>query len=135
MIKIDEARLFDECAKAREKSYSPYSKFAVGAAILLKNGSYIHGTNVENAAYPSGMCAERVAMFTAYAQGYRQDDIIAIGVLGDTKAPISPCSGCRQVMVELLSVETPVYLFNLNRELKIFTVNELVPYIFDKEDL
>lgn len=135
MMKIDENRLFEECLKARVNSYSPYSKFSVGAVLQLKNGNFIYGTNVENAAYPSGMCAERIAMFTAYAQGYRADDIVAMAVVGDTKAPISPCSGCRQVMVELLNLDTPIYLFNLNKELKIFTVKELVPYIFDKEDL
>ena len=132
---LDEKRLFDECLKARKNSYSPYSKFAVGAVAVLKDGNFIHGTNVENAAYPSGMRAERIALFSAYAQGYRADDIVAMAVLGDTKAPISPCSGCRQVMVECLHGETPIYLFNLKQDFKIFTVNELVPYIFDKEDL
>lgn len=135
MIKIDENKLFEECLKAREYSYSPYSNFAVGAALLLKNGEILHGTNVENAAYPSGMCAERIVMFNAYAKGYRKEDIAALAVLGDTKAPISPCAGCRQVMVELLNLDTPIYLFNLNKDLKVFTVKELVPYIFDKEDL
>ena len=135
MINLDENRLFEECLKAREHSYSPYSNFAVGAVIALKNGNFIYGTNVENAAYPSGMCAERIAMYTAYAQGYRADDILALAVLGDTKSPISPCAACRQVMVELLNLDTPIYLFNLKKEHKIFTVSELVPYLFDKEDL
>ena len=134
-MKINENKLFEETLKAREHSYSPYSNFAVGAAVLLKNGQYIHGTNVENAAYPSGMCAERIALFSAYAQGYRKDDILAIGVTGDTNLPISPCAGCRQVMVETLNLDTPVYLFNLKHDVKIFKVSELVPYLFDKEDL
>lgn len=135
MIKIDTNRLFEETLKARESSYSPYSNFAVGAVVLLKNGEYIHGTNVENAAYPSGMCAERIAMFTTYAKGYRKEDIVAIACTGDTKLPISPCAGCRQVMIELLDLETPVYLFNLKKDMKVFKVKELVPYLFDKEDL
>ena len=134
-MKINEKELFKETLKARKHSYSPYSNFSVGAAILLKDGTYIHGTNVENAAYPSGMCAERIALFTAYAKGFRKDDILAMAVTGDTKLPISPCAGCRQVMVETLNLDTPIYLFNLKQDLKVFKVSELVPYLFDKEDL
>lgn len=135
MIEINEKNLFEQAMKARENSYSPYSNFAVGAAILLKNGEYIHGTNVENAAYPSGICAERSAMFAAYSNGYRKDDILAISVVGNSKNPISPCAACRQVMIELLNLNTPVYLFNLNGDCKVFKVSDLVPYLFDKEDL
>lgn len=135
MKNIDVNELFEHAMKARSNSYSPYSNFAVGAAILLKNGNYIYGCNVENAAYPSGMCAERVAMNSAYAQGYRKDDIVAMAVIGASKMPISPCAACRQVMVELLNLNTPIYLFNLEKQVKIFNVEQLVPYLFDKEDL
>ena len=132
---LDEKRLFDECLKARKNSYSPYSKFAVGAVAVLKDGNFIHGTNVENAAYPSGMCAERIALFSAYAQGYRADDIVAMAVLGDTKAPISPCSGCRQVMVELLNENCPVLLACNKDEVVESTVKELMPLAFTEKDL
>lgn len=135
MIKIDEKLMLNEAIEASKNSYSPYSNFKVGAAILLKNGEVIRGTNIENAAYPSGICAERCAMFTTYAKGFKKSDIIAISIVGDTEKPIAPCGACRQVMVELLDMNTPVYLFNLKGDLTLTSVKELVPYSFDGGDL
>jgi len=87
-----------------EKSYAPYSKFNVGAAVLLENGEIVGGNNQENAAYPSGICAERVAMFYANAK-YPDIQPIAIAIAaknadGFLKMPISPCGGCRQALLE-----------------------------------
>ncbi len=113
-------------------SYSPYSNFKVGAALLLKDGTIITGTNVENASYGLCNCAERSCLFTAFSQGIRKDDIVAFAVSGYTKDPISPCGACRQVMNELLNKDTPVYLTNNKGDVKETTVSELLPYSFNE---
>lgn len=118
---------------AMEHSYSPYSKFKVGAALKLKNGTYIHGTNIENASYPLGNCAERTALFTAYASGYKKEDIESITIVGDTDTPISPCGACRQVMYELMPKDAKIYLTNLKEEVKETNTHELLPYGFELE--
>ena len=128
-------KLTDAAVKAMENAYVPYSKFKVGAALLLKNGEIITGCNIENASYGLCNCGERTAMFRAYALGYRKDDIVALSVAGATDGPISPCGACRQVMAELLRPETPVYLTNVKGDVKETSVEELLPYSFSGSDL
>ena len=128
-------KVITEALLARESAYAPYSKFKVGAALLLKDGSIIRGCNVENASYGLCNCAERTALFTAYAKGYRKDDIVAMSIAADTQGPVSPCGSCRQVMSELLNKNTPVYLTNLKGDVKEMSVEELLPYSFDASDL
>ncbi|TND02598.1 MAG: cdd [Bacteroidetes bacterium] len=96
--------LLAEARKAAEKAYAPYSEFHVGAALLLENGTVVTGNNQENAAYPSGLCAERVAVFAAGAQF---PDIPAQAIAISCKTPhfsidtpLSPCGACRQVLAE-----------------------------------
>lgn len=132
---IDENLLFNEALIARENSYSPYSKFKVGACALLKNGKIYRGCNIENSSYGLSNCAERTTLFKLYSDGYNKDDVVAFAVIGSTEGPISPCGACRQVMSELLDLDCPVYLFNLDHKLKKTTVSELLPYSFSKEDL
>ena len=129
-------KVIEAATLARENSYAPYSKFRVGAALLLKNGEIIMGCNIENASYGLCNCAERTALFRAYALGYRKDDIIAMSVAGATDGPISPCGACRQVMVELLPVDCKIYIA-YGKDFKVFetTIEELVPFAFSKEDL
>ena len=127
-------KVITEALLARESAYAPYSKFKVGAALLLKDGSIIRGCNVENASYGLCNCAERTALFTAYAKGYRKDDIVAMSIAADTQGPVSPCGSCRQVMSELLNKNTPVYLTNLKGDVKEMSVEELLPYSFDASD-
>ena len=128
-------KLMEAAVKAMENAYVPYSKFQVGAALLLKNGEIITGCNVENASYGLCNCAERTALFRAYALGYRKDDIIAMSIAGATEGPISPCGACRQVMAELLNFNTPVYLTNVKFDVKETNVEELLPYSFSGSDL
>ena len=128
-------KLMEAAVKAMENAYVPYSKFQVGAALLLKNGEVITGCNVENASYGLCNCAERTALFRAYALGYRKDDIVAMSVAGATDGPISPCGACRQVMAELLNPKTPVYLTNIKLDVKETSVEELLPYSFSGSDL
>lgn len=97
--------LIDAAKQATQQSYAPYSQFHVGAAALLEDGTTITGTNQENAAYPSGLCAERTALF--YASSAHPDKaIVALAIAAHTKGefthnPISPCGACRQVMLEI----------------------------------
>ena len=103
-LKADEQNLLDSAHQAVESSYAPYSKFHVGAAVLLEDGTIVLGSNQENAAYPSGLCAERVALFAASAQ-YPNVAVVAIAITVHSEKtkidePLPPCGACRQVMSE-----------------------------------
>lgn len=130
-MKYDIKKLIDKAIEGRSFSYSPYSKFKVGASILLKDGSYITGCNIENISYGLSNCAERTALFKMASQGISKNDVVAMAVVGDTSQPISPCGACRQVMAELLAEDTPIVLANLNDDFKQTTVKELLPYAFE----
>ncbi|MCI9182453.1 MAG: cytidine deaminase [Acholeplasmatales bacterium] len=129
---MNELKLIDEAILGRKRSYSPYSKFKVGAAILLKNGSFIHGCNIENVSYGLSNCAERTALFKMVSEGYSKEDVVAMAIVADTTLPVSPCGACRQVMAELLKKETKVILANMKKEYKMTTVEELLPYSFEE---
>ena len=127
---INKEELVNQAIKGMNNSYSPYSKFKVGAALLLKDGSYIYGCNVENASYGLTNCAERTALFKMVSEGYSKNDVLAMSIVGNTNEPISPCGACRQVMAELLNRNTPVILANLKGDTKEITVEALLPYMF-----
>ncbi|MCU4156098.1 cytidine deaminase [Carboxylicivirga sp. A043] len=96
--------LLQKAEEACNKAYAPYSEFYVGAAVLLENGEIITGSNQENAAYPSGLCAERTAIFYANAQ-YPDSPVVSIAIIARNKNgvldnPVAPCGACRQVMLE-----------------------------------
>ena len=131
----DKNMLLDMALVARANAYSPYSKFKVGAAILLDNGKYILGCNVENASYGLSNCAERTALFKMISEGYTKTNVIAMAIVGDTIDVISPCGACRQVMIELLKPECPIILCNLKRDMKEYKVIDLLPYAFTEKDL
>jgi len=119
--------------EARESAYVPYSHFAVGAAVRAGSGAYVQGFNIENAAYPLSMCAERVALYRAYAEGER--DFRALYVVADAPRPVPPCGACRQVMAELCPPEMSVILANVRGEVLLTTVEELLPLFFAPNDL
>ena len=127
--------LIKEAVKARENSYSPYSNFKVGAALLCKDGTVFYGANIENSSYGLCMCAERNALYNAMNHGYKRDDFVSLAVLADTEGPCSPCGACRQVMHELLPVSADIILANMKGEFKVTNTNELLPFAFDSEDL
>lgn len=108
--------------QARERAYAPYSKFAVGAALLAADGRVFGGCNVENISYGLTMCAERVAIGAAVVDGVR--DFVVMAVVADTAVPISPCGACRQVMAEFGVPK--VLLANRSGWLE-FTLEELLP--------
>ena len=118
-------KLYQAALKGRENSYSPYSNFAVGAAVLCGDKIYT-GCNIENGSYGLTICAERCAIWKAVSEGERKFD--AICVVADTSAPVSPCGACRQVMSEFKIPR--VILGNLKGDLKEFTLEEILPYEF-----
>ncbi|MGM9817438.1 MAG: cytidine deaminase [Paludibacteraceae bacterium] len=125
-----------------KKSYSPYSKFAVGAALLLENGQIISGSNQENAAYPSGLCAERTAVFYANAM-YPSvaPKALAIAAFYNgafVEEPISPCGSCRQVLLETetrYKTDIQILLYGENRIYLIPSVKQLLPLAFNEQNL
>lgn len=131
--------LIQEAKKARERSYSPYSGFRVGAALLAKSGKVYHGCNIENAAYSPTNCAERTAFFRAVYEGEREFEKIAVvGALGDREPDetCAPCGVCRQVMMEFCDPETfTVVLANGENEQLEILLKDLVPYGFGGKNL
>ncbi|AOK31319.1 cytidine deaminase [Burkholderia singularis] len=120
-----------EAAKAaREKAYAPYSKFKVGAALATKDGKVFHGCNVENASYGLANCAERTALFSALAAGYRPGDFTTLAVVGETDGPIAPCGACRQVIIELGKPTLEVVLANMKGDVRVTSANALLPDAF-----
>lgn len=135
LIDNDFEILFEKALKGFDNAYAPYSKFKVGASLLTKSGIIYYGCNVENASFGLTNCAERTALFKAVSEGVKKDDIVSFLVIGDTDRPISPCGACRQVMSELLNKDTKVYLTNLKKDVKVVTVEDLIPYVFTDGDL
>lgn len=121
--------------EARDLAYVPYSKFAVGAVLLTTSGEIYQGCNIENASFGLCMCAERNAIYNAYCHGISQDDIEALAIVADTDGPVSPCGACRQVISELFPKDAPIYLANLNGDIKETNAEELLPYAFESSDL
>lgn len=108
-LSTDDRRMFDLAIEAMHNAYAPYSQFKVGCALLLENGEVVKGSNQENMAYPSGLCAERVALFSASANfpgvPIKLLAVVAQPIGEDTDMTISPCGSCRQVMVEYERVQ------------------------------
>lgn len=124
--------------EAREKSYSPYSKFKVGAALLCADGEIYTGCNIENAAYTPTNCAERTAFFKAVSEGER--DFKAIAIVGGAEDKeldyCAPCGVCRQVMREFCSLKNfEIILAKSINEYKVYTLEELFPEGFGPENL
>ena len=124
--------------EAQKGSYAPYSTFNVGAAVRLEDGTIVKGANQENAAYPSGLCAERTAMFAAGATypGIPMTTLAIVGGFGYTIAetPCTPCGGCRQVMAEYQTAgkrPLSVIMFGTKRTWKFEKVDDILPFIFD----
>jgi cytidine deaminase len=138
-----EAELLQAAQKMVKTAHAPYSEFHVGAAVLLENGKIVTGNNQENAAYPSGLCAERVAIFYASAQ-YPKSAVKAIAVAVKSKnvvvsEPLSPCGACRQVIAEYENkFESPIRIIMSGEKGKICVANSiesLLPLMFSKKYL
>ena len=127
--------LIQKSIEALELSYSPYSHFRVGAAILLKDGNIIQGANIENASYGLTMCAERNTVFRTILSGYKKEDMVALALCADADEVPYPCGACRQVLSELFPLDAPIYVHNTRGKILETTVKELLPYIFNKENM
>lgn len=131
MTELEIQKLMDCAIKARENAYSPYSHFAVGAALLCEDGTLYEGCNIENASYGLTNCAERTAIFKAVSEGYIK--FKALAVVADTEGPCAPCGACRQVMAEF---KIPLIIMgNLMGNIKIVTIEELLPFSFSECDV
>lgn len=126
MIEQHILKLIDRAAVAREKSYSPYSHFGVGAALLCEDGTIYEGCNIENASYGLTNCAERTAIFKAVSEGHTK--FKAIAVVADTEGPCSPCGACRQVISEFEI--TYIIMANLKGDYTVVELDELLPFRF-----
>lgn len=139
----DFQHLMLKAIEGREKAYAPYSNFLVGVAILLDNGEVIIGNNQENAAYPSGLCAERTAIFYAKAN-FPDAKILKIALTGKNKdiekiTPLTPCGGCRQSILEYeITQDSPIQIACMGSKSEILVVNsvkDLLPFSFEKKEL
>lgn len=135
--------LMKDAIETRDNAYAPYSKFKVGAALLLENGEIVVGSNQENASYPSGLCAERTAVYFAGAK-YPNSRILKIAISAKsmkhkTEAPVPPCGACRQALVEYeVKQENPIEMYFMGETGKVIkadSVKDLLPLIFDSNCL
>ncbi|MDO5972164.1 cytidine deaminase [Flavivirga aquimarina] len=135
--------LMQKAIEARDKAYAPYSNFSVGAALLLDNGKIITGSNQENASYPSGLCAERTAIYYAGSQ-YPKAKIIRMAISAGSKnkqttEPIPPCGACRQAIAEYeIKQDTPIEIYFMGSTGKVAKSNSLanlLPLVFDRSVL
>jgi len=131
-VKNDLAKLIAAARHARKNAYAPYSNYPVGAAVRAGSGKIYTGCNIENAAYPTGLCAERVAIFKAISEGERE--LVALAVVTSNLG--SPCGACRQVFSEFADDEAIIVLANTrgNRQMK-FTLKEILPARFGANHL
>ncbi len=139
----DIQQLMKDAFAARDSAYAPYSEFHVGAALLLSNGEIVRGSNQENAAYPSGLCAERTAIYYAGANFPDEKlEVMAISATGKRKpstTPIPPCGACRQAIAEYeVKQKQPVVIYFMGASGKVFksdSLSNLLPFIFTQEYL
>jgi cytidine deaminase len=142
-LSVPDQQLMQAARRACDTAYAPYSNFQVGAALLLQDESIVKGSNQENAAYPSGLCAERTAFFTAAVSAADQN-ILAVAVTArpagsNTFVPVSPCGGCRQVMLEYeVKQKYPIRLVIQGEQDKFYVVKaieDLLPLKFTDSQL
>ena len=135
---MDQNKLIDLAWKARENAYVPYSHFKVGACIALKDGTFVQGCNIENAAYTPTNCAERTAFFKAVSEGVKEFQAICVvgGRDGVLTGYAAPCGVCRQVMMEFCDPETFQIILAVSKDkYDVFTLRELFPLGFGPADL
>ena len=137
-LSADDQRLRDMAIHAAGRAYAPYSNFHVGAVLLLKDGTIVEGNNQENVAYPSGLCAERVALFSAGASN-PDVPVVSLAIVamknGQIQSAISPCGGCRQVMLETeqrYGYPIRILLCGYDQTIIIPSVQHLLPFSFSK---
>lgn len=127
--KIDYKKLINTALKYQKNAYAPYSKFCVGAGVQTKNGKFFGGVNIENASYPCGICAERVALSKAISEG--EKEFLAVAITSSGCDFTYPCGMCRQFLSEFRDIK--VIVAKSVTEYKEFSINELLPSKFNKD--
>lgn len=131
--------LLNKAKKLQDNAYVPYSHFRVAAIVILKDNHEVSGVNIENAAFPATICAERVALGQVITLGYQKNDIEALFLITDSNSFGSPCGVCRQFMVEVMPPKAKIFISNLNskdqKDIKVVSVQELLPFAFLPESL
>lgn len=141
-LSAEERSLVEKACTATQNSYAPYSHFHVGAAVRLQNGTIVCGANQENAAFPSGLCAERTAIFAAQAN-YPDQPIVMLAIAaadenGLRDKPVSPCGSCRQVILQMedrYKVPVEILLFGNDGVYRIQSVKDILPLSFTDDDM
>ncbi|NHN27215.1 cytidine deaminase [Flavobacterium jejuense] len=142
-LKLEDKKIMLQAIEARKKAYAPYSKFSVGTAVLLDNNEVILGSNQENAAYPSGLCAERVAIFYAGAN-YPNAKVLKLFISAspqdrELEDPIPPCGSCRQSIAEYeMKQDVEIEIYFMGSKGKVYHSNSLknlLPFLFEKKHL
>ena len=142
-LSSEDKMLMDKAIEARGKAYAPYSKFSVGAALLLENNEIVLGNNQENAAYPSGLCAERVAVFKA-GSDYPNIKILKLAITASSSItkvdkPVGPCGACRQALSEYeIKQKQPfsiIFMGEVGEIVKTESLDALLPFSFDSSYL
>lgn len=128
-------KLYGLSKKGLNNAYAPYSKFRVGAALITYDGKAFIGSNIENAAYGSTMCAERSCIYSAYANGVVKNDIAAFALITDTKSFTMPCAACLQVLNELMNRDVPILIFNSIGEYENMDLKTLLPHAFNESSM
>lgn len=129
-------RVVEEAIEIRQRAYAPYSKFRVGAAVLLQNQQIITGVNVENCSYGLSLCAERTALVSAIAKGAAPKRFLALAIAVDSQAKATPCGACRQVIAELCHPDMPLFVANLHdASCRAYVAADLLPEAFLPEAL
>lgn len=123
-------KTLNEAKKAQNSAYAKYSNFHVGASILTKKGELVSGFNIENESYSMTLCAERVALSSYMAQGYKLSDIEMILIVGQNKDPISPCGACREFMSEFIDNNVEIFLAGNGKHIAKTNIGTLLPYKF-----
>ncbi len=122
--------LVDEAKKIMKYAYAPYSKFLVGCALEMSDGTIVHGVNVENASFGGTICAERSAIVAAISKGYQKGDFKQIAIISSSNDFVRPCHICRQTFVEFFDPNMNVVMASNDGNYEIKTVNELTPFSF-----
>ena len=127
--------MFEKLKELHNNSYAVYSNFRVSAIAVTKDGKEYKGVNIENCAYPSGICAERSAIFNAISNGVKKGEFKELNLLTSSPRVGTPCMACRQVILELFDQDAIVRCYATTGEFVEYTVKELCPYSFTEDDL
>lgn len=127
--------MIEKLLQLQKNAYVPISHFPVSSIVVTKDGNEFYGVNVEDASTRAGTCAERTALYSMIAKGYKKGDIKEINVMVSSGSIGTPCFVCRQMIIELCDLDTPINCYSTKGEVKTFTVKELCPHPFTEDDL